>query len=91
MPHLKKAELIEGVVYLTSSVRARSHGQPHAFIMGWLGVYCAATPGVGLADNTTVRLDLDKSLSRMHYSASNQSREDNRALAKMIMWKVRQS
>jgi Uma2 family endonuclease len=27
--------------------------------MTWLGVYCAATPGVHLADNATVRLDLD--------------------------------
>ena len=27
--------------------------------MTWLGVYRAATPGIGLADNTTVRLDLD--------------------------------
>ena len=40
-------------------VRARSHGEPHAHIMTWLGVYCAATPGVHLADNATVRLDLD--------------------------------
>ena len=26
MPHIKKAELIEGVVYLASPVRFRSHG-----------------------------------------------------------------
>ena len=56
---IKKAELIEGVVYLSLPVRARSHGEPHAHIMTWLGVYCAATPGVHLADNATVRLDLD--------------------------------
>jgi Uma2 family endonuclease len=35
------------------------HGQPHACIMTWLGVYYAATPGTQLADNTTVRLDTD--------------------------------
>ena len=79
MSHLKKAELIEGVVYLTSSVRARSHGQPHAFIVGWLGVYCAATPGVGLADNATVRLDLDNepqpdALLRIESELGGQSR-----------------
>ena len=60
MPHLKKAELIEGVVYMPSPVRVRSHGKPHGQIMGWVGVYCAATPGVDFADNATLRLDPDK-------------------------------
>ncbi|MEM7554273.1 MAG: Uma2 family endonuclease [Cyanobacteria bacterium P01_A01_bin.84] len=59
MPNLKKAELIEGVVYIPSKVRFRSHGKPHAWIMTWLGVYKAATPGIGFADNPTVRLDAD--------------------------------
>jgi hypothetical protein len=34
MPHLKKAELIEGVVYMAAALRFKSHGQPHARIMG---------------------------------------------------------
>jgi len=59
MPELKKAELIEGVVYVASPLRAKSHGEPHAAIMTWLGVYKAVTPGVAVADNTTVRLDAD--------------------------------
>ena len=59
MAHIKKAELIEGVVYVASPVRANRHGSPHADIIGWLFVYKAATPGVYLADNTTVRLDAD--------------------------------
>lgn len=59
MPHLKKAELIEGVVYMASPVRHKSHGKPHAAIMAWLSDYWIATPGVDLGDNTTVRLDLD--------------------------------
>lgn len=54
-----KAELIEGVVYVASPVRVRHHGRPHAQVMVWLGTYCAATPGVDIADNSTVRLDLD--------------------------------
>lgn len=58
MPHLKKAELIESKVYMGSPVRV-IHGQPHSYIMTWLGVYHAATPGTNLADNTTVRLDAD--------------------------------
>lgn len=58
-PEKFKAELIEGIVYVASPVRARNHGRPHAQIMTWLGVYYTATPGVDFADNTTTRLDLD--------------------------------
>lgn len=59
MSYLKKAELIEGVVYLASPLRIKSHGEPHAYIMAWLGVYKAGTPGIGFADNTTVLMDRD--------------------------------
>ncbi|UIE37847.1 Uma2 family endonuclease [Leptodesmis sichuanensis] len=59
MPHLEKAELIEGVVYVASPVRVRKHGNPHSRIITWLGTYEAVTPGVMVCDNTTVRLDLD--------------------------------
>jgi Uma2 family endonuclease len=59
MPNLKKAELIEGVVYVASPLRIKSHGEPHAYIMTWLGVYKAATPGIGFADNATVLIDTD--------------------------------
>jgi Uma2 family endonuclease len=59
MPDIKKAELIEGVVYVPSPVRSAAHARPHGFIITWLGVYAAATPGVELNDNATIRLDLD--------------------------------
>ncbi|WNC44248.1 Uma2 family endonuclease [Thermosynechococcus sp. GLH187] len=59
MPQLKKAELIEGIVYVASPLRYRSHGQPHLFLITWLGTYCAATPGVEAADAPTIRLDAD--------------------------------
>lgn len=59
MPEVKKAELIEGIVYMAAALRYKSHGEPHAYIMGWLGVYKAGTPEVGIADNTTLRLDAD--------------------------------
>ncbi|MBW4524408.1 MAG: Uma2 family endonuclease [Phormidium tanganyikae FI6-MK23] len=58
-PHVKKAELIEGVVYVAAALRFRSHGQPHGNLIIWLGGYKIATSGVELADNTTVRLDRD--------------------------------
>ncbi|MCF2150841.1 Uma2 family endonuclease [Desmonostoc muscorum LEGE 12446] len=59
MPHIKKAELIEGIVYVASPLRFNSHGKPHANLIGWLWNYKIATPGVELGDNATVRLDLD--------------------------------
>lgn len=59
MPGLKRAELIEGVVYMPSPVRLRRHGEPHNIVNTWLGVYRAETPGVIAADNATLRLDLD--------------------------------
>ncbi len=59
MPHLKKAELIEGVVFMPSPVRLRRHSQPHFRLITWLGTYEAATPGVVGGDNATARLDLD--------------------------------
>ncbi len=56
MPHVKKAELVEGIVYMPSPVYA-PHGKYHATIMGWLFTYTAAMPGVLLFDNTSLRLD----------------------------------
>lgn len=59
MPDLKKAELIEGVVYMAAAVKFEKHGHPHCHFMGWLALYEAETGGVVAGDNTTVRLDLD--------------------------------
>jgi Uma2 family endonuclease len=59
MPNLKKAELIEGVVFVPSPVRLRRHGRPHVHLAGILFTYENETPGVILAANATVRLDLD--------------------------------
>ncbi|WP_254173530.1 Uma2 family endonuclease [Planktothrix pseudagardhii] len=59
MPEIKKAELIEGIVYMASPVRAKKHSKPHSHMITWLGTYEAATPGVETLDNATVRLDAD--------------------------------
>ena len=55
---IKKAELIEGVVYIPSPVRL-DHAQLHGNIILWLGIYRINTLGTYAADNATVRLDLD--------------------------------
>ena len=56
------AELIEGVVYVSSPVRSTQHGKPHSQVMAWLGAYWAATPGVTVDDNTTLRIDRENEL-----------------------------
>ena len=57
MPWLKRAELIEGVVYMAAAIRAELHGVPHARLITWLGGYVDATPGVEAADAASMRLD----------------------------------
>lgn len=59
MPQLKKAELIEGVVYVPSPVRVATHAEPHSDVSGFLFTYKFSTPGVRLADNGSVRIDDD--------------------------------
>ena len=59
MPECKKAELIEGIVYMPSPVRLTNHGEPHFQLITWLGVYLASTPIARGADNATNRLDLE--------------------------------
>jgi Uma2 family endonuclease len=58
-PEIKKAELIEGVVYVPSPIRHKQHGKPHAQIITWLGTYLASTPGIDLSDNASLRLDFE--------------------------------
>jgi Uma2 family endonuclease len=59
MPGLKKAELIEGEVYMPSPARFGDHSHPHVRLISWLGNYEADTPGVEAGCNGNVRLDLD--------------------------------
>src|ERR1700680_2615068 len=58
MPELKKAELIEGEVYIPSPVRWNQHAGPHADFIGWLVFFRAHTPGVRVGDNGSIRLDM---------------------------------
>ncbi len=59
MPEVKKAELIEGVVYMALPLRFKPHAEPHGRLITWLGVYQAATPGVEMGIEPTVRLDIE--------------------------------
>ena len=55
-PDLKKAELVDGVVYVPSPVSLDPHGERHVFVITWLGVYLATNPGLRAGDNATVFL-----------------------------------
>jgi Uma2 family endonuclease len=57
MPHVTKAELIEGIVYMPSPV-SNDHSQPHFDLITSMGFYSAFTPGVAGGDNGTLRLDM---------------------------------
>ncbi len=59
MPGVKKAELLEGIVYMPSPVHFRGHSRPHQDINAWIAVYRAATPGLLSGTDGSVRLDVD--------------------------------
>ncbi len=62
MPHCKKAELVEGTVYMPSPVSHSRHAAPHARLLHWLATYATATTGLDYGDNATVLLDLANEL-----------------------------
>lgn len=83
MPEVKKAELINGVVYMASPVRLDQHGEPDGLVQTWLGNYCIATPGVKHAINSTTRLNPDDvpqpdGLLRILPECGGQSRLDDK-------------
>jgi Uma2 family endonuclease len=59
MPHIKRAELIGGVVYLPSPL-SWSHGSTENDASTWLGVYKAATPGCAASNNATWLMEEDE-------------------------------
>ena len=58
MTEVHNAQLIEGVVYMSSPVTHTHHGNPHFNLIGWMFSYALYTPGVEGGDNSTLRLDL---------------------------------
>lgn len=61
LPQLKKAELIEGVVYMGSPVSTR-HAVPDGIIHGWLALYAARHSDVQFLPNATVILDAENTV-----------------------------
>lgn len=55
-PDIKKAELVQGVVYVASPVRMKEHGEPHLTLGALLWNVAARIPGLSVGDNATVLL-----------------------------------
>jgi len=56
-PDIKKAELVEGVVYVASPVRFDLHAEQHGNLVTWLGMYKTGTSGLRMGADATVILD----------------------------------
>jgi len=57
-PKAFRAELVEGIVYVSSPVRV-IHGEPVAWVIGWLVAYIARHGGARIGNDATVILDPD--------------------------------
>ena len=84
MPLVKKAELIEGVVYMGSPVSI-SHARPDAVVITWLTVYASHTPGTEALANVSVILDPENtvqpdSLLRLLPARNGRTRETEAGL-----------
>ncbi len=61
MPQVKKAELVEGIVYMGSPV-STNHAIPDGVIHGWLALYVARNSSVQFLPNATVILDAENTV-----------------------------
>jgi hypothetical protein len=59
MPNVKKAELIQGIVYIMASPVSLDHGEPDSLLQGWILNYAVCTIGVKSATNATTKLSPD--------------------------------
>jgi hypothetical protein len=56
-PDIKRAELVNGVVYLPSPTRFTFHDEPAALVIAWLVAYAAKHPEVRTGGSATLYLD----------------------------------
>ena len=76
---------------MPSPVSNKRHGNPHARLVTWLGVYQSHTPGVEVADNSTLRLDWDNepqpdAMLRILPQYGGQSRDEDDYVALAPEW-----
>ena len=85
MPDVKKAELIEGVVYIPSWYPRNEFSSSRFDMISFLGQYHAATPGTEGSANGTLRLDWENepqpdAILRILPQCGGQSRQDGEYL-----------
>jgi Uma2 family endonuclease len=56
-PDIKRAELVEGVVYVPSPTRFDLHDEPALMMGAWLATYATKHPGVRAGGSPTILLD----------------------------------
>lgn len=61
-PEVRRAELVEGVVYVASPMRYGDHAELQQVISGWLFAYRTTVANVNGGDSPTVRLDADNNV-----------------------------
>ncbi|MGE0545241.1 MAG: Uma2 family endonuclease [Dehalococcoidia bacterium] len=61
-PDIAKAELVQGVVYVSSPVRHGVHSKQHGIVILWLGTYATAHPELDVSDNATLYVDSESEL-----------------------------
>jgi hypothetical protein len=59
---VNKAQLIAGIVYMPSPVRADMHGEPDGLIQLWLGYFSSRSEYLKVYSNTTLILDADNAV-----------------------------
>jgi Uma2 family endonuclease len=60
-PEIKKAELIDGQVYIEVTVSTR-HSEPHGLMSTWAGSFVSARPALQFLPDSTVRLEGENDL-----------------------------
>ncbi len=60
MPEGTRAELINGIVYMSPPVSTPAHGRPHFLLSGLFFIYYSETPGLDASDNASIRLQAEQ-------------------------------
>ena len=74
-PDIARAELVLGVVYVSSPVRTDVHGDPVGMVTFWLNAYAADMPDLRVGTDGTVRLGPDSEVQPDAFLYWNPPRE----------------
>lgn len=78
-PDIKKAELVEGVVYVASPVLGR-HARPHSLVIGWLVFFASRIPGLDVFDNASVILNGENEVQPDAFLLRGQTADEDKRL-----------